>query len=101
MKRERLPRHVLKWTPQGQRSRDRPIGTWRRTYETEQENANRTNFEIEGIELCGISLSPLYGPLGATRIDDDAYINCTRGSCYATIFTNIVCVLMVFSSHCT
>jgi hypothetical protein len=47
MRRERRPRQWLKWTPQGQRSRGRPRGTWRRTYEAERKGANRTGLEIE------------------------------------------------------
>jgi hypothetical protein len=60
--------------PQGQRSRGRPRCTWKRTYETEQKDANRTGLEIENmaqdrIEWCQLILP--YVPLGAMRIDDE------------------------------
>ena len=37
MKNSRRPRQAMDWTPQGQRNRGRPRGTWRRTFETEME----------------------------------------------------------------
>jgi hypothetical protein len=47
MRRERQPRKVLKLMPQVQRSRGRPRGTWKRTYETELKVAYRTGLEIK------------------------------------------------------
>jgi hypothetical protein len=38
---------ILKWTPQGQRSKGRPRGTFKRTYKTQWKGTNRTRLEIE------------------------------------------------------
>jgi hypothetical protein len=63
---------VKKWTPQGQRSRGRPRGTRKRTYETERKGANRTGLEIERMAQDRIEWRQFVSALcasGPTRID--------------------------------
>ena len=46
MHKNRHPYVALKWTPQGKRSRGRPLGTWRRTVEGEMKAARKTWHEV-------------------------------------------------------
>jgi hypothetical protein len=71
MRRERQPRQVLKSTPQGQRSRGRPRGTWKRTNETDRKGANRTGLEIERMEQDRIEWRQFVSALCASGCDED------------------------------
>ena len=71
MRRERRPRQVLKWTPQGQRSRGRPRETWKRLYETERKGENRTGLNIENMVQDRIEWRQFVSALCASGRDED------------------------------
>jgi hypothetical protein len=68
---ERRPRQVLKLTPQGQRCKGRPRGTWKRTYETEQKGAKRTGLEIERTAQDRIEWRQFVSVLCASGCDEN------------------------------